>query len=81
MMNVDEHEIKLKYMGNDYYQDSVVVVIKGSEIELSRILTVLSIIDFSRNKFQGEIPKFIGRLNSLRGLNLSHNNLEGHIPN
>ncbi|GMP55207.1 hypothetical protein CsSME_00020090 [Camellia sinensis var. sinensis] len=80
MMNVDEKEIKLKYMGDDYYQDSVVVVIKGSEIELSRILTVFSIIDFSRNKFQGEIPIFVGRLNSLRGLNLSHNNLEGHIP-
>ncbi|CAL5394615.1 unnamed protein product [Camellia sinensis] len=80
MMNVDEHEMKLKYMGDSYYQDSVVVMIKGYEIELSRILTVLSIIDFSRNKFQGEIPKSIGRLNSLRGLNLSHNNLEGRIP-
>lgn len=50
-MNVDKHEIKLKYMGNDYYEDYVVVVIKGSEIELSRILTILSIIDFSINKF------------------------------
>ncbi|GMP54759.1 hypothetical protein CsSME_00019819 [Camellia sinensis var. sinensis] len=80
MINVDEHEMKLKYMGDSYYQDSVVVMIKGYEIELSRILTVLSIIDFSRNKFQGEIPKSIGRLNSLRGLNLSHNNLEGRIP-
>ncbi|KAL7250693.1 hypothetical protein ACSBR1_012670 [Camellia fascicularis] len=80
MMNVDEHEMKLKYMGDNYYQDSVVVIIKGYEIELSRILIVLSIIDFSRNKFQGEIPKSIGRLNSLRGLNLSHNNLEGRIP-
>ncbi|CAL5336831.1 unnamed protein product [Camellia sinensis] len=80
MMNVDEHEMKLKYMGDSYYQDSVVVMIKGYEIELSRILIVLSIIDFSRNKFQGEIPKSIGRLNSLRGLNLSHNNLEGRIP-
>ncbi|XP_028125526.1 receptor-like protein 6 [Camellia sinensis] len=79
MMNVDEHEMKLKYMGDSYYQDSVVVMIKRYEIELSRILKVLSIIDFSRNKFQGEIPKSIGRLNSLRGLNLSHNNLEGRI--
>ncbi|KAL7219256.1 hypothetical protein ACSBR2_012357 [Camellia fascicularis] len=79
MMNVDEH-VKFKYMGETYYQDSVVVVMKGNEIEYSRILTVFSIIDFSRNKFQGEIPKFIGRLNSLRGLNLSHNNLEGRIP-
>lgn len=50
-MNVDKHEIKLKYMGNGYYEDSVVVVIKGSKIELSRILTILSIIDFSINKF------------------------------
>ncbi|CAL5336834.1 unnamed protein product [Camellia sinensis] len=80
MINVDEHEMKLKYMGDSYYQDSVVVMIKGYEIELSRILTILSIIDFSRNKFQGEIPKSIGRLNSLRGLNISHNNLTGHIP-
>ncbi|CAL5418349.1 unnamed protein product [Camellia sinensis] len=79
MMNVDEH-VKFKYMGETYYQDSVVVVMKGNEIEYSRILTVFSIIDFSRNKFQGEIPKSIGRLNSLRGLNLSHNNLKGHIP-
>ncbi|CAL5390316.1 unnamed protein product [Camellia sinensis] len=61
MMNVNEH-VKLTYMGQTYYQDSVVVVIKGNEIKLSRILTS------------------IGRLNSLRGLNLSHNNLEGHIP-
>ncbi|CAL5336837.1 unnamed protein product [Camellia sinensis] len=80
MINVDEHEIKLKYMGDSYYQDSMVVMIKGYEIELSRILTVLSIIDLSRNKFQGEIPKSIGRLNSLWGLNISHNNLTGHIP-
>ncbi|XP_028107074.1 receptor-like protein 33 [Camellia sinensis] len=79
MMNVDEH-VKFKYMGDTYYQDSVVVVMKGNEIEYSRILTVFSIIDFSRNKFQGEILKSIGRLNSLRGLNLSHNNLKGHIP-
>ncbi|KAL7250600.1 hypothetical protein ACSBR1_012597 [Camellia fascicularis] len=71
MMNVDEHEMKLKYMGQTYHQDSTVVVIKGYEIKLSRILTVFSIIDFSRNNFQGDIPKSIGGLNSLRGLNLS----------
>ncbi|GMP52211.1 hypothetical protein CsSME_00018120 [Camellia sinensis var. sinensis] len=80
MMNADEQQMKLKYMGEYYYQDSVVVMMKGYEIEYSRILTVFSIIDFSRNKFQGDIPKSIGRLNSLRGLNLSHNNLKGHIP-
>ncbi|KAL7168629.1 hypothetical protein ACSBR2_038965 [Camellia fascicularis] len=80
MMNVDEHEMKLKYMGETYYQDSVVVVMKGLEIEYSRILTVFSIIDLSSNNFQGEIPKSIEKLNSLRSLKLSHNNLTGHIP-
>ncbi|KAL7249410.1 hypothetical protein ACSBR1_011577 [Camellia fascicularis] len=80
MMNVDEHEMKLKYMGEYYYQDSVVVMMKGYEIKYSRILTVFSIIDLSSNKFQGEILKSIEKLNSLRGLNLSHNNLTGHIP-
>ncbi|KAL7250514.1 hypothetical protein ACSBR1_012516 [Camellia fascicularis] len=63
MMNVDEHEMKLKYMGETYYQDFVVVVIKGLEIDYSRILTVFSIIDLSSNKFQGEIPKSIEKLN------------------
>ncbi|CAL5390313.1 unnamed protein product [Camellia sinensis] len=62
MMNVDEHEMKLKYMGQTYHQDSVLVVIKGYEIKLSRILTVFSIIDFSRNNFHGDIPKSIGGL-------------------
>ncbi|KAL7217807.1 hypothetical protein ACSBR2_011110 [Camellia fascicularis] len=80
MMNVDEFERKLKYMGQTYYQDFVVVMFKGYEIELLRILTIFPIIYFSRNKFQGEIPKSIGRLDSLRGLNLSNNNLKGHIP-
>ncbi|XP_028107352.1 receptor-like protein 18 [Camellia sinensis] len=80
MMNVDEHELKLKYMGDMYYKDYVVMILKGHEIEYSRILRVISIIDLSSNKFIGEILKSIGRLNSLRGLNLSHNNLKGHIP-
>jgi len=37
-------------------------------------------IDFSRNKFEGEIPNAIGELHELKGLNLSHNRLTGHIP-
>ncbi|XP_028073778.1 receptor-like protein 43 [Camellia sinensis] len=68
MMNVDEHEMKLKYTGETYYQYSMVVVVvmmKGLEIEYSRILTVFSIIDLSSNKFQGEILKSIEKLNSL----------------
>ncbi|KAL7219123.1 hypothetical protein ACSBR2_012239 [Camellia fascicularis] len=72
MMNLDEHAMKLKYMGDIYYYDYVVVIMKRHEIEFSRILTII-------NKFIGEILKSIGRLNSLLDLNLSHN-LKGHIP-
>ncbi|KAL7168625.1 hypothetical protein ACSBR2_038961 [Camellia fascicularis] len=80
MMNVDEHAMKLKYMGDIYCYDYVVVIMKGHEIEFSRIVTIISIIDLSSNKFIGEILKSIGRLNSLQDLNLSHSNLKGHIP-
>ncbi|XP_034674597.1 receptor-like protein 9DC3 [Vitis riparia] len=79
-MNVDEGNVTRKYMGDSYYQDSVMVTIKGLEIEFVKILNTFTTIDLSSNKFQGEIPKSIGNLNSLRGLNLSHNSLAGHIP-
>ena len=79
-MNVDEDNMTRKYMGGNYYEDSVMVTIKGLEIEFVKILNAFATIDLSSNKFQGEIPQSIGNLNSLRGLNLSHNNLTGHIP-
>ncbi|OMP04287.1 receptor-like protein 12-like protein [Corchorus olitorius] len=53
---------------------------KGQEMELLSIFTMLTTIDLSNNKFQGEIPLVIGELSSLKGLNLSHNNLSGRIP-
>ncbi|XP_075639426.1 receptor-like protein 7 [Castanea sativa] len=80
MTNVDERKVTLKYMGETYYQDSLNVMIKGFYIELVRIQTVFTTIDFSNNSFRGEIPKIIGRLKSLKGLNFSHNNLTSYIP-
>ncbi|KAG5564481.1 hypothetical protein RHGRI_000608 [Rhododendron griersonianum] len=71
-----------KYMSdeNSYYHDSVVVTLKGIEIEMQRIFTIFTTIDFSSNNFIGEIPNVIGKLNSLIVLNFSHNSLKGHIP-
>ena len=80
MANVDEGKVALKYMGDGYYQDSMKVMMKGLYIELVRIQTVFTTIDFSNNSFKGEMPKIIGRLKSLKGLNFSHNNLTGYIP-
>ncbi|PHU01665.1 hypothetical protein BC332_31452 [Capsicum chinense] len=37
-------------------------------------------VDFSSNRFEGDIPGIMGDLIALRVLNLSHNELEGHIP-
>ncbi|PIN01692.1 Leucine-rich repeat protein [Handroanthus impetiginosus] len=63
-----------------YYQDAVTVSLKGLEMELKKILIIFTSIDFSNNKFHGEIPYSIGDLKSLYGLNLSHNELTGSIP-
>ncbi|XP_021815811.1 receptor-like protein 12 [Prunus avium] len=78
MINSQEHE--LKYMGEGYYQDTVVVTIKGFEIEMVKIQTFFTTIDFSNNTFRGEISNVIGKLKSLKGLNFSHNELTGTIP-
>ena len=80
IMNIDEGNVTRRYMGDNYYEDSTVVTIKGLEMEFVKILNTFTTIDLSNNKFQGEIPECIGNLNSLRGLNLSHNDLIGHIP-
>ncbi|GKV48135.1 hypothetical protein SLEP1_g54965 [Rubroshorea leprosula] len=62
------------------YKDSVKVVVKRLELELVRILTIFTTIDFSGNQFHGEIPEELGELNLLKVLNLSHNSLTGQIP-
>ena len=67
-------------MGDNYYQDSLNVMMKGFYIELVRIQTIFKIIDFSNNSFRGEMPKIIGRLKSLKGLYFSHNNITSYIP-
>ena len=65
IMNVDEGNMTRKYMRGNYYQDFVMMAIKGLKIEFVKILNTFTTIDLSSNKFQGEIPKSIGNLNSL----------------
>ncbi|XP_022637424.1 receptor-like protein 12 [Vigna radiata var. radiata] len=76
MMNAIDNQNGLKYLGNNYsYIDSIMIVMKGHDIELERILTIFTSIDLSNNMFEGEVPKVIGELHSLKGLNLSHNRI------
>ncbi|XP_028127330.1 receptor-like protein 9DC3 [Camellia sinensis] len=70
-----------KYLSfGSYYQASIAVTMKGSYISLTGIFTLFITIDLSSNKFNGDIPNVIRRLNSLIVLNLSHNSLTGFIP-
>ncbi|XP_048609136.1 receptor-like protein 35 isoform X1 [Brassica napus] len=69
-----------KYMGGSYYHDSMVLMNKGIEMEFVRILKIYTALDFSGNKFEGEIPRSIGLLKGLLMLNLSNNAFTGHIP-
>ncbi|GLU19589.1 hypothetical protein SLE2022_358300 [Rubroshorea leprosula] len=59
---------------------SMVLTNKGVKMEYAKILEVFSAIDFSCNKFEGEIPEVVGSLKGLLLLNLSNNILVGPIP-
>ncbi|KAL5710133.1 hypothetical protein ACHQM5_020736 [Ranunculus cassubicifolius] len=63
-----------------YFQDTVTVTSKGQQMVLVKILTIFTSMDFSNNKFEGEIPEEIGNLTALYVLNLSSNALSGSIP-
>ncbi|MBA0572349.1 hypothetical protein Golob_002694 [Gossypium lobatum] len=62
------------------FQDSMTVTMKGIELELEKILTIFTTIDFSSNKFEGPIPEAIGDFRALYLLNLSNNALTGTAP-
>jgi hypothetical protein len=49
-------------------------------LKYEKIPDVFRVIDFSGNRFDGEIPFVLGSLKGLHLLNLSNNALTGHIP-
>ncbi|XP_070682908.1 receptor-like protein 7 [Malus domestica] len=63
-----------------YYQNSVTIVSKDLTMDLAKILTIFTAVDFSGNKFHGQIPEEIGELKSLYILNFSNNAFTGEIP-
>ncbi|KAF8031064.1 hypothetical protein BT93_D0297 [Corymbia citriodora subsp. variegata] len=71
---------RMNQTGGLYYQDIVRVTFKGLELELVKILTIFTSIDFSGNRFEGPIPNTLGDLRALYFLNLSHNAISGSIP-
>lgn len=81
-VNVDINHIQypfLRWTGL-YYQDTVSITIKGLQVELVKILTIFTSIDFSCNNLEGPIPDTLGDLKALYFLNLSKNAFSGPIP-
>ncbi|XP_010463446.1 PREDICTED: receptor-like protein 12 [Camelina sativa] len=66
--------------GSGMYYFSLVLISKGVSMEMERILTIYTAIDFSGNQLNGPIPDSIGLLKELRILNMSSNAFTGHIP-
>ncbi|KAF3448073.1 hypothetical protein FNV43_RR08781 [Rhamnella rubrinervis] len=64
-----------------HYEVGAAIINKGLEMKMPKIVpNRFTYIDFSSNKFHGEIPKELGQFISLYGLNLSNNVLRGQIP-
>ncbi|XVF65288.1 hypothetical protein PTKIN_Ptkin09bG0236100 [Pterospermum kingtungense] len=80
MVMNDEDKVSRKYIGDNYYQDSVTIVNKGLVMVFEKILTTFTCLDLSNNRFHGIIPDKIGSLTSLRVLNLSQNSFSSQIP-
>ncbi|KAM5552447.1 hypothetical protein ABKV19_027008 [Rosa sericea] len=75
--------ISSSYGGWDYFGDFevITVTVKGRASEyLENNARLLTIIDFSHNDLEGEIPEEISSLVQLATLNLSINQLSGNIP-
>ncbi|EOA29857.1 hypothetical protein CARUB_v10012951mg [Capsella rubella] len=53
---------------------------KGLSMEDEIVFASYATIDFSGNRFEGEIPESVGLLKALIALNLSNNAFTGHIP-
>ncbi|XP_021287624.1 receptor-like protein 12 isoform X1 [Herrania umbratica] len=73
----------MMYIGSDqveYFYHFLYITTKGLDMEFPNILKILTVIDFSNNRFHGQIPEILGELHSLVVLNLSHNSLTGPIP-
>ncbi|XP_056866643.1 receptor-like protein 48 [Raphanus sativus] len=72
-----------RFMGISFsnYHKSVVLAIKGSEMELlGSGFRMYKTIDVSGNRLEGDIPRSIGLLKGLIVLNMSNNALTGRIP-
>ncbi|XP_064957318.1 receptor-like protein EIX2 [Musa acuminata AAA Group] len=80
MVEVQNDTRPLLQDNNYTYIESSLLTTKGSMVDYTTILSLVTSIDLSNNHLSGEIPKELTKLLGLRFLNLSNNHLTGRIP-
>ncbi|XP_062153782.1 receptor-like protein 35 [Alnus glutinosa] len=82
----EDPSTKIQTSGGGYtyysktYTYSMNLTNKGMNMFYEKVLELFIAIDFSSNKFVGEVPKSIENLKGVQLLNLSNNYLNGPIP-
>ncbi|OMO80988.1 hypothetical protein CCACVL1_12671 [Corchorus capsularis] len=79
-MHASEVVFTTWYIYHGSYTYSVILTNKGVNMKFLKVNELLAVIDLSCNRFQGEIPESIGKLDGIQLLNLSNNLLVGEIP-
>ncbi|KAF7824384.1 receptor-like protein EIX2 [Senna tora] len=64
----------------EYYEESLVVNMKGMSLEYTKTLSLVTSIDLSGNNLSGRFPQELTKLYGLEVLNLSRNHIAGNIP-
>ncbi|CAL9049297.1 unnamed protein product [Musa banksii] len=80
MVEIQNDITSVLHIETYYYEESILMTTKGSTIDYTTILSLVTCIDLSNNHLSGEIPKELTKLLGLRFLNLSSNHLTGRIP-
>ncbi|CAD5183542.1 unnamed protein product [Musa acuminata subsp. malaccensis] len=80
MVEIQNNITSVLHIETYYYEESILMTTKGSTIDYTTILSLVTCIDLSNNHLSGEIPKELTKLLGLRFLNLSNNHLTGRIP-
>ncbi|XP_058075937.1 receptor-like protein EIX2 [Magnolia sinica] len=81
LMAMKKTNLNLSYgRTGTYYNENLLVSVKGLILEYTRTISLVICMDLSRNNLSGEIPKGLTSLLGLRVLNFSGNHLTGKIP-
>ncbi|KAK6289314.1 hypothetical protein POUND7_000855 [Theobroma cacao] len=77
--NIIQYLLYGKYRGL-YYEESSIIVLKGQTLKFTKTLSLVTSIDLSGNKLNGDFPEALTKLSGLVVLNLSRNHITGDVP-